>query len=36
MAPNELETALQDWLDQIERVHLLLRLSTRLRQKHRG
>lgn len=36
MAPNELETAMKDWLDQIERVHLLLRLSTRLRQKHRN
>ncbi len=33
--PNEeLQATLQDWLDEIERVHLLLRLSARLRQKH--
>lgn len=33
--PNdELAGTLQDWLDEVERVHLLLRLSTRLRQKH--
>lgn len=33
--PNdELRGTLQDWLDEIERVHLILRLSTRLRQKH--
>jgi len=25
---------MQDWLDEVERVHLLLRLSGRLRQKH--
>jgi len=31
---DELSAMLQDWLDQIERVHLLLRLSGRLRQKH--
>lgn len=31
---DELAATLQDWLDQFERVHLLLRLSTRLRQKH--
>ena len=31
---DELTATLQDWLDQIERVHLLLRLSTRLRQIH--
>ena len=31
---RELAAALQDWLDQIERVHLLLRLSGRLRKKH--
>ncbi len=31
---DELAATLQDWLDQIERVHLLLRLSGRLRQKH--
>ena len=28
------QAVLQDWLDEIERVHLLLRLSTRLRQRH--
>jgi len=32
--PQEIDATLQDWLDQIERVHLLLRLSGRLRQKH--
>ncbi len=32
--PEELAGTLQDWLDEFERVHLLLRLSTRLRQKH--
>jgi len=31
---DELAGTLQDWLDEIERVHLLLRLSTRLRQRH--
>lgn len=31
---NELNATLQDWLDETERVHLVLRLSTRLRQKH--
>lgn len=31
---DELSATLQDWLDETERVHLLLRLSTRLRQKH--
>jgi len=31
---DELEATLQDWLDEFERVHLLLRLSGRLRQKH--
>jgi len=31
---DELEGTLQDWLDEFERVHLLLRLSGRLRQKH--
>ena len=30
----ELDATLQDWLDQFERVHLLLRLSSRLRQFH--
>lgn len=31
---EELRATLQDWLDEFERVQLLLRLSTRLRQKH--
>ncbi len=31
---DELDCTLQDWLDQFERVHLLLRLSGRLRQKY--
>ncbi len=31
---HELAATLQDWLDEVERVHLLLRLSSRLRQKH--
>ena len=31
---DELEATLQDWLDEFERVHILLRLSARLRQKH--
>ena len=31
---DELEGTLQDWVDEFERVHLLLRLSARLRQKH--
>jgi len=31
---DELAATLQDWLDQFERAHLLLRLSSRLRQKH--
>jgi len=31
---DELEATLADWLDQFERFHLMLRLSTRLRQKH--
>ena len=34
LADDERAAATQDWLDQIERVHLLLRLSGRLRQKH--
>ena len=34
VADHELEATLQDWLDETERVHLLLRLSARLRQKH--
>jgi len=31
---DELDGTLQDWLDEFERVHLLLRLSGRLREKH--
>lgn len=31
---DELNATLQDWLDEFERVHLLLRLSGRLRQKY--
>ncbi len=31
---EELAATLQDWVDQFERVHLLLRLSGRLRQLH--
>ncbi len=31
---DELAATLQDWVDQFERVHLLLRLSGRLRQLH--
>lgn len=31
---DELRATLQDWLDETERVHLILRLSTRLRQQH--
>ena len=31
---DELKATMQDWVDEFERVHLLLRLSTRLRQKH--
>ena len=31
---EEVAATLGDWLDEFERVHLLLRLSTRLRQKH--
>jgi hypothetical protein len=31
---DELRGTLQDWLDEFERVQLLLRLSGRLRQKH--
>jgi thiol-disulfide isomerase/thioredoxin len=36
VAPDkgELEATLQDWLDEFERVQLMLRLSARLRQKH--
>jgi len=31
---HELDAELQDWVDQFERVHLLLRTSGRLRRKH--
>jgi len=31
---DELAACLQDWLNEIERVQLMLRLSTRLRQRH--
>lgn len=31
---GEAAAAMQDWLNEVERVHLLLRLSGRLRQKH--
>jgi thiol-disulfide isomerase/thioredoxin len=31
---DEVHATLQDWMDEIERVHLILRLSARLRQKH--
>jgi thiol-disulfide isomerase/thioredoxin len=31
---DALAAAVADWLDQFERVHLILRLSARLRQKH--
>ena len=31
---GELEATLQDWLNEFERVQLMLRLSARLRQKH--
>jgi len=32
--PDELAATLQDWLDEFERVQLMLRLSARLRQLH--
>ena len=32
VAPDELAATLQDWLDQLERAHLVLRLSPRLRR----
>ncbi|MCA9307643.1 MAG: hypothetical protein KDA16_14020, partial [Phycisphaerales bacterium] len=31
---HEVADTLQDWVNEFERVQLLLRLSTRLRQKH--
>lgn len=33
--PEELLATMQDWLDEFERIHLMLRLSPRLRQLHR-
>lgn len=32
--PDELAGTIQDWLDELERVHLLCRLSPKLREKH--
>lgn len=32
--PEEMSATLQDWVNEFERVHLLLRLSPRLRQRH--
>ena len=32
--PDELVATLQDWLDEFERLQLMLRLSARLRQKY--
>lgn len=32
---DEMKGTLQDWLDEVERVHLLLRLSARLRETHK-
>jgi hypothetical protein len=34
VSDDELAATLQDWLNEFERVQLLLRLSGRLRQKH--
>jgi thiol-disulfide isomerase/thioredoxin len=34
VADDERQATLQDWLDEVERVHLILRLSTRFRTKH--
>ena len=34
LADDEVAATLQDWLDEFERVQWLLRLSTRLREKH--
>lgn len=34
VADDELAATLQDWLNEIERVQIMLRLSARLRQKH--
>lgn len=32
--PEQSAATMQDWLDELERVHLMLRLSPKLRQKH--
>lgn len=32
--PEEMEATMQDWVNEFERVHLILRLSPRLREKH--
>lgn len=34
VSSDEVAATLQDWLNEVERVHILLRLSARLRQKH--
>jgi hypothetical protein len=34
LPPDEAAATLQDWVDEFERVHLLLRLSARLRERH--
>jgi len=34
LPPDEIAATLQEWVDQFERVQLLLRLSTRLRARH--
>jgi thiol-disulfide isomerase/thioredoxin len=31
---DEVQATVQDWLDEVERVHLILRLSARLRKQH--
>ena len=32
--PDEMHQTLQEWLDEFERIHLMLRLSARLRKRH--
>jgi thiol-disulfide isomerase/thioredoxin len=34
LPPDEIAATAQDWIDEFERVHLILRLSAKLRQKH--
>lgn len=34
VAPEEMAATMQEWVNEFERVHLLLRLSARLREKH--